>query len=352
VQTVLGPIEPGAVGFTLTHEHLLCSLEPYAQPPGTATEAEWVDTPVTLDRLGWLQRRKYVNRTVLKLTDEQEALGEARTLARAGGGTVVDVTSRGIGRDPLGLARISRASALNIVMGASYYVPPAHPPGTADKSDEQFFDETFADVTRGVGETGVKAGVIGEIGIIAPIDELQSRILRAAVAVSLATGCPISIHPPLDDTGALDVMRILTDAGADPTNVIMGHLGMAIVDRGALRELVATGCYLQYDHFGGFEDSTFQYAEFKGRGKEPLAQNDDDRIATLGYLIELGTGDRLLAAQDVCLQGHLAAYGGKGYDHLITSIVPRMKRRGFSQDAIDKIFVSNPARALTFQEPE
>ncbi len=344
---MLGPIEPEAVGFTLTHEHLLCSLEPYAQSPGTGTEADWVDRAVTIDRLGWIQRRKYVNRTVLKLTDEQVALGEARTLARAGGGTVVDVTSRGIGRDPLGLARISRASGLNIVMGASYYVPPAHPTGTADKSDEQLFDETFLDVTRGVGDTGVRAGVTGEIGIIAPIDELQTRILRAAVSVSLATGCPISIHPPLDDTGALDVMRVLIGAGADPTNIIMGHLGMAIADRGALRELVATGCYLQYDHFGGFEDSTFQY-----QGKEALAQNDDDRIATLGYLIELGAGTRLLAAQDVCLQSHLAAHGGKGYDHLITSIVPRMRRRGFSKQDIFNIFEGNPTTALVFKEPQ
>jgi phosphotriesterase-related protein len=319
---------------------------PYAQPPGTATEAEWVDRPITADRLGWIQRRKYINREVLKLHDEGLALAEARTLAHAGGRTVVDVTSRGIGRDPLGLARISRASGLNIVMGASYYVPPAHPAGTAEKSDEELYEETLADVTRGVADTGVKAGVIGEIGIIAPIDDVQTRILQAAVAVSLATGCPMSIHPPLDDTGALDIMRVLLDAGADPTNIIMGHLGMAIVDRGALAELAATGCYLQYDHFGSFEDSTFQY-----QGKEALAQNDDERIATLGYLIELGAGDRLLAAQDVCIQVHLRSYGGKGYDHLITNIVPRMKQRGWSESAIDKIFVGNPARALAFKTP-
>jgi len=347
IQTVLGPIEPETAGFTLTHEHLLCSLVPYAQAPGTATEAEWVDKPITAERLGWIQRRKYFNREVLKLHDEEVALAEALTLAHAGGGTVVDVTSRGIGRDALGLARISRASGLNIVMGASYYVPPAHPAGTAAKSDEQLYEETLADVTTGVGDTGVKAGVIGEIGIIAPIDDLQTRILQAAVAVSSVTGCPISIHPPLDDAGALDIMRILLDAGADPTNIIMGHLGMAMVDPSALGELAATGCYLQYDHFGSFEDSTFQY-----QGREALAQNDDERIATLGYLIELGAGDRLLAAQDVCIQVHLRAYGGKGYDHLITNIVPRMRRRGFPQTAIDKIFVSNPARALAFKAPK
>ena len=343
---MLGAVDPGSLGITLTHEHLLCTLEPYAAEPETATEAEWVDKPITFDRLGWIQRRKYVNREVLRLTDEQVALKGARELVLAGGGTIVDVTSRGIGRDPLALARIARGTGLNIVMGASYYVPPAHPPGTSDKSDEELYAETVADVLTGVGDTGVRAGVIGEIGIIAPIDDLQTRILQSGVAASLATGCPISIHPPLNDTGALDVMRILVDAGADPANVIVGHLGMAMVDRGALAELASTGCYLQYDHFGGFEDSTFQY-----QGNELLAHNDDDRVATLAHLIELGYGERILVAHDVCVQVHLSQYGGKGYGHLLTSIIPRMKQRGFSDGAIANIFVDNPARALAFKAP-
>lgn len=337
-------MHPTSLGPTLTHEHLLSSLEAYATRPETATEANWVNRSVTIDALGWIHRRKYINHEVLNLTAENVAIQAATELVMAGGGTVVDVTSRGIGRDPEGLARISRATGLKIVMGASYYVPRSHPEGTNEKSDETLYEETISEVLTGVGDTGIKAGIIGEVGIVAPIDDLQTRILKNAAAVSLDTGCPISIHPPLDDTGALDVMRILLDAGADPDNVIMGHLGMAMFDQIALDELVSTGCFLQYDHFGGFEDSTFQY-----QGREALKQNDDTRISTIERLFESGCSKRLLLSQDVCIQIHLRKYGGKGYDHLLTNIGPRMQQRGFSQDDIDLIFVKNPARALTFK---
>ena len=347
IQTVLGPIQPDSAGFTLTHEHLLCSLVPYAAEPESATDVQWVDAPVTMERLGWIHRLKYVNREVLRLHDEQVVLREARNFALVGGGTIVDVTSRGIGRDPLGLARLARATGLNVVMGSSYYVPRSHPPGTVDKSDEDLYAETVSDVLNGVDGSGVRSGVIGEVGIVAPIDDLQMRILRSAAAASIDTGCPLTIHPPLDDTGALEIMRILLDEGVDAGNIVMGHLGMAVVDRVALAELATTGCYLQYDHFGGFEDSTFEYS---GKG-QALAQNDEDRIGTFEYLATLGAEDRLLASHDVCIQIHLRAHGGRGYDHMVTSIAPRMRRRGMSQELIDKIFVSNPASALAFKRP-
>ena len=344
---MLGPVPSSSAGITLTHEHLLSSLVPYAARPGTATESSWVDAAVTMERLGAMHRHKYVNREVLRLHDERVALAELRNFSLAGGGTIVDVTSRGIGRDPLALARLARATGLNVVMGSSYYVPRAHPHGTAQKSALQLYEETVSEVLTGVGDTAIRCGVIGEVGIVAPIDDMQMRILRSAAAASIATGCPLTIHPPLDETGALDIMSILLDEGADASNIIMGHLGMAVTDRGALAELAATGCYLQYDHFGGFEDSTFQYS---GKG-QALAQNDQDRIATLEHLVELGCEDRLLASQDVCIQMHLRRHGGKGYDHILTSIIPRMMRRGAPEELIDKIFVSNPARALAFKQP-
>ena len=41
------------------------------------------------------------NRDNLELLDEDTAVSEALLFKRAGGGTVVDVTTLGIGRDPL-----------------------------------------------------------------------------------------------------------------------------------------------------------------------------------------------------------------------------------------------------------
>ena len=349
IQTVLGTIDPGKAGPTLTHEHLLSSLTPYAEAPETASEAQWVDAPITIERLGWIHRRKYVNREVLRLHDERVATVEAREFALAGGGTIVDATSRGIGRDPLGLARISRATGLSVVMGASYYVPRAHPPGTDRKSEEELYEETVSEILTGVGETGIRAGVIGEIGTVAPLEDVQLRILRSAAKAAMATGCPITIHPPLDNSGALDVMQVLLDEGMEPDGIIIGHLGMAMSDPAAVAELASTGCYLQYDHFGGFEDTTFQYS-YSGK-QQALSQDDVARMASLEMLADKGSGDRLLVGHDVCLQIHLASLGGKGYAHLLTNITGRMRRMGFGDDLIHSILVGNPARALTFREP-
>ena len=74
-------------------------------------------------------------------------------------------------------------------------------------------------------------------------------------------------------------------------------------------------------------------------------------MASLEALADMGVGDRLLVSHDVCIQVHLASLGGKGYAHMLSSIAPRMRRRGFGDDMVEAILVRNPARALTFREP-
>ena len=67
-------------------------------------------------------------------------------------------------------------------------------------------------------------------------------------------------------------------------------------------------------------------------------------------LLEEGFEDRMLFSHDVCWLSHLTAKGGKGYGYVIESLVPRMKRRGWTAEQIDKVMVANPARLLTFEE--
>ena len=79
-----------------------------------------------------------------------------------------------------------------------------------------------------------------------------------------------------------------------------------------------------------------------------IVRNDVQRIEAIEFLIEKGAGDRILIAHDVCSKAQYARYGGKSYDHILTNIVPRLRRRGFSQDQIDAILVHSPARILPF----
>ena len=126
VQTVLGSVPPDRLGLTHTHEHLLIDMRCYHWLPEEATRREWVNAPLTIDRLGFVSRNQNACLDEITLLDERAAISELSSFRLAGGGTVVDTTSIGIARDPLALARISRATGVTIVMGAGYYLSLIH----------------------------------------------------------------------------------------------------------------------------------------------------------------------------------------------------------------------------------
>src|SRR5947209_11490269 len=129
VQTVLGAIERHAIGVPLPHEHLLIDFKVMFAEPTAASDKGRAWEPVSLANLGWVRQNFNANLDNLRLLDEQVAQDEILLFKRAGGRTVVDPTPKTIGRDPQALARIARATGLNVVMGAGYYVDASHPAG-------------------------------------------------------------------------------------------------------------------------------------------------------------------------------------------------------------------------------
>jgi phosphotriesterase-related protein len=212
-----------------------------------------------------------------------------------------------------------------------------------ERSEESIYDEMVRDVTLGVGETGIRTGIIGELGNTAPLTDNSKKVLRAAGAASRVTGAPISIHPGA--ATALEIIDILSTAGADPNRVAMGHLGMGHKDPKVLLAIVESGAYAQFDHFGGFEDTSLRSTISNG------VVNDIQRLEMVERLIKEGYEDRLLFSHDVCWLTHLASKGGKGYAHVIESMLPRMLKRGWTPAQVDKVLVANPARLLTFETP-
>lgn len=342
IQTVLGLIEPGELGITLTHEHFLIDLTCYFTMPEEASERSYIDRPITPDIAGNIFKRPWHNRDLLQLLSEERATEEILKYRHAGGNSIVDATSMGIGRDPLALARMSRRTGLNVVMGASHYVPVSHPADIAHRSEQEITDYIVRDVTLGVGDTGVRAGIIGEIGNAWPTDENTRKILRASVNASLETGAAILIHPGFHPDSPMHIMNDLIEAGADPTRVIMGHLDV-FSDLTPVREVAETGANLEYDRFG-WEDTMLDTGPTAGVG----IPSDVQRFERLEQLIEWGYQDRLVVAHDVCFKTDWASHGGKGFAHILESIVPRMRSRGFSEDTINTILVANPRRILTF----
>jgi phosphotriesterase-related protein len=342
VQTVLGPIDPSQLGITLTHEHLLIDLGCYFQAPEEASERWFIDQPLTMSMLGTIGKRWTYNYDIQQLLDTKAAVDELMKYKLAGGNSVVDTTSIGIARDPLALARMSRQTGINVVMGASHYVPVSYPAGLEKETEQSIADRIIRDVTVGVGDTGIKAGIIGEVGNFWPTNETTRKVLRASAHAAMETGATVLIHPGFHADALMHIMNDLMEAGMDGKRVIMGHLD-SFRDLGLLREVADTGATLEYDRFG-WEDTSWTFDN-----PDLATPSDVQRMERFEKLIEWGCGDRLVVAHDVCFKTDWAAYGGKGFAHILENLVPRMRKRGFTEKQINAILVDNPRRMLTFR---
>ena len=339
-QTVLGPVSPESLGPTMTHEHLLIDFSFMLQPIAEASQVGRAHEPITLENLGWVRHNHYSNLDNLLLVDEDTAIAEAALYRRAGGGTIVDATTLGIGRDPLALTRIARATGLNIIMGAGYYVDAVHPGDMDDKTESDLTSQIIGEITDGVGDTGVKAGIIGEVGCTWPLTQNERKVLSAAASAQRETGAAILIHPGRDEQAPAEILEVLAEAGADISRVIMGHLDRTVFTFETLLEIARTGCYMEYDLFGN-ESSHYPLSDI-------AMPSDAQRLDYIKRLATEGFAERLVIAHDICTKHRLVKYGGHGYAHILENIVPKMRRKGFSAEQIHAITVENPARVLTF----
>jgi phosphotriesterase-related protein len=307
VQTVLGEIDPGDLGFTLPHEHTQISL--------------W-HIPARWDY--WQLTR-----------DEPSILEELGAFREAGGGAIVDLTMPGVGRDPSWLAAIARASGLNVVMGCGWYRGAYYPPETLidRRSVDDLADELIREATEGVDDTGIRPGIIGEIGTDKPwVSALEERVHRAAARAARRTGLTLTTHSVLSPVG-LDQLRIFEAEGADPSRVVIGHSDsyphldhyLAIIERGAS---------VEFDFLG----MSFTPAERHGEGRI---------VELLCELLSRGHVEHVLLSQDVCHDSQLQRYGGNGYTYLASTFLPRLRDAGVSDAEIETMTVANPRRLLT-----
>lgn len=311
VQTVSGPIAPDELGFVLPHEHTGISL--------WHIQDRWDYWELT--------------------PDEAIVVDELRAYRAAGGGTLVDLTLPGVGRDPERLRRWAAASGLNIVMGAGWYRTAYYPAEALidRRSVDDLADELVREAVDGVGETGIRPGIIGEIGTDKPwLSAQEERVHRAAARASRRTGLAITTHAVLSPVG-LDQLRIFEEEGVDPSRVVIGHADSYPVLEHYL-EIVGRGANLEFD--------------FLGMSFTPMERYGEARIVgLLGELLDRGHVDRIFLSQDVCHNGQLTAYGGNGYVYLLETFLPRLREAGVPESAIRAMTVDNPARILTVATP-
>jgi phosphotriesterase-related protein len=343
--TVLGPVCTDVLGRTLMHEHLFVDLTVwFAENEDISANSE---QPVDMTMLGQLRRDAFsVTRDNLRLNDAVLAAGEADRFVAAGGSTIVDLSIPGIGRDPEALRRLSVDTGLNVIMGCGYYVEAAHPPEVRQMTADDIAAALITEITDGVGTTGVRAGIIGEIGTsgvdaetgrkVGHVTPEEERVLRGGARAAIETGVALSVHLDPRGQGGDRVLEIVESESLSPDRVVLGHLDH-VRDLDYHRRMADRGVMLQYDSFG---------REYYWDAEGVYWGNDDWRMRSLAELIALGYQRQLLVSQDVCFKMDLRMYGGYGYDHILKDVVPALLRSGVAEGDLDMILIQNPRQVL------
>lgn len=343
VVTVTGPVRGDDLGITLIHEHLLFDGDWHHKPIDELSRRAIGESPLRIETLGWARKYGYEHLDNSHRLDPEEAMREISFFKWAGGQTVIDQTPVGLGRDPRALRAIAHQTGLNVVMGCGYYIHERHPAGLKDRDIEEITAELVTEVTVGVGTSGVRAGIIGEIGISDPMTSEEEKVLRAAARAQAITGVPLSIHHMPWGRHAPRLLQIVKEEGADLDRVIICHVDLDARCELAYYEAIArTGAYLGFDTFGHYDFYTYG----RRAGPQRIYSTDWDRAEKITALVKAGYLKHIVLAQDICFKIQLKRYGGFGFDHILESALPMFRSLGLSERQIQMMLVDNPRRVL------
>ena len=304
VHTVLGPIAPEALGPTLMHEHTFFDLEV---------------SPGAYDAI---------------VDDEEMLTDELRRYSDAGGSGIVDLTPPALGRNPSGMARLASATGLHVVMGAGWYRGEYHTEDVRTQSVNALADALVREFRDGVGDTGLRPGILGELGTgRVAISASEERAFRAAARAQRDVGFSISTHTTHFGELAFEQIRLLREEGVPVERIVIGHVGER---RGAadVLAIAETGVFVQVDHVG--------------RPVTAGMISDAQRAANVAQVVRAGHVHQVTLSMDICGNTQMRAHGGHGYDHLLRTFVPLLRQAGVGDDDIHTMLVENPRRILAF----
>jgi predicted metal-dependent phosphotriesterase family hydrolase len=320
VETVRGPVPTTDLGFVLPHEHLAARLWDIPEAPSVAR--------------GATQGAVYL--------DDGLLADEVSAFKAAGGGAIVELTLPAIGRDPELYRRLSTQLGVHVIMGCGWYRQPFYPAqDLVDRRTVQDLADTLiSEIREGVGSTGIRPGIIGEIGANnAWVSAQEERVHRAAARAQLATGLSITTHSSFSAVGVAQ-LRIFQDEGVDPTRVAIGHCDSWPVKDYYLA-LLREGAYVQLDNFG-------QWAI----GSAPPEVYERQVLKLIFDLCEHGYSGQLLISHDAFNSSQYRAYGGSGFCYISERVIPRLESMGLGPETIHKLTVTNPAQFLSGRRPK
>jgi phosphotriesterase-related protein len=303
INSVLGPIDTGKLGFTLMHEHVI-SNGPVAH------------------NFPELFGPRYLERIV-------EKIAEAK---KGGVDTIIDATTFDLGRDVNILAEVSRQTGVNIIACSGWWM--SLPTYLAGHSPDLYADLFVREIEKGIAGTGIKAGILksaADFGGISPNGEIM---LRAVARAQLRTGVPIMLHSYAPEHIARKQLAILKDEGVDLRRVAVDHVNDTR-DMEYLYWILEQGCFLGMDRYPGLNLSARA------------------RTETLKWLIDAGWIDRLLPSHDCGLVNPLTFYPPEvqesiekgnpfGYLYLKKVVIAQLREMGVPEAKLNTLCVNGP----------
>ena len=318
IPTVRGPLDTGALGTTLMHEHI------------------FIYTAEILDNYGaaWWDEEERVADAVAKL----------RELRSRGVDTIVDPTVVGLGRHIPRIQRVNAEVDINIVVATGVYTYNDVPfffhyrgPGTIMDGPEPMTEMFVADIRDGIAGTGVRAGLlkccVEEAGMTTGVE----RVCRAVAAAHRETGVPITVHTNARAQTGRAALELFRSEGVDPTRVVLGHSGDSN-DLDYLRELMDSGAIAGMDRFG-----------------IDVYNSTADRVATIAALAREGYADRMVLSHDAaCFMDYYptpdvrdlvaAALPNWRYTHIHDDVLPALRAAGVDDAQIRQMLADTPRR--------
>lgn len=310
IQSATGPLDTADMGFTLMHEHVLVMWPPmYQQYPELFDRAALMDTAV-------------------------KRLSAARA---AGVRTMVDLTPIDLGRNPEFIREAAQKSGMQIIVPTGLYY--ARPFYFLGRPESAMVDLFVRDITVGISTTGIRANVI-KCATEPVMDPINERVLRASAKAHRQTGVPICTHTYAANRTGLDQQRIFKEEGCDLGRIVIGHSDDSD-DIDYLDQIIQNGSFCGMDRIGIQRPRT-----------------DEQRADMVAALVERGYASRITLSHDASCHLDMLApevleqLGANwNFTHIPNTIIPMLRERGVSDDAIEQMTVRNPRHIFEMNQP-
>jgi len=304
IQTIRGRIAAEALGLVLPHEHLFTDLRGPSAPDYALADP----------------------RAVARTMEPYLAAAHA-----AGVTALVECSTTGVGRNVAVLQHLAEVSPLHIIAPTGLYREAFFPPSMREVSAEALAEVWVRELTEGIEGTPVRAGFVK----IAMSDDgptpLEVRNLKAAALASRRTGAVIASHTP-GGAIARREMDILESAGLDLGRFIWAHANLE-PDTAIHLEAARRGVTVEFDAVGA--------------AWQPQEALVDYTLA----LIQAGYVEKILLSHDAGWYDPSRPDGQpegeiRGYTALVDDFIPALLARGATREQVQRITVTNPARAF------